>query len=157
MPTTTGCNHVAIVTSDLDRFVDFHVTVFEAEVVVELSEDGLRHALVDLGGGFMLHPFELDRPNYHARASSAVFDRGHIDHLALGVDDVETFERLRRRLVAVGASDGTVTDFGIVRSVSFTDPDGMSCEVAMTVPFARARTYEERVVEPLPHDLAAVG
>ena len=58
-----------------------------------------------------------------------MFGRGCIDHFALGVDDEAEFERLRSRLVAAGASSGTVTDFGVLLSVGFKDPDGMACEL----------------------------
>lgn len=67
----------------------------------------------------------------HSVGSEAFFDRGHIDHLAIGVADTETFELLRSRLVGEGATDGTVTDFGLVRTVWFRDPDGMGSEIAM--------------------------
>lgn len=147
MALTAGCNHIALVTEDLDRFVEFYGQVFEAEVRVDLQEGPLRHALVDLGGGFSLHPFEFADGNDDAAASEAMFGRGHLDHLAINVDDVESFEVLRKRLVDAGASDGTVTDFGVVRTVWFRDPDGMGCEIAIWAD-AEPRTFEERLQEP---------
>lgn len=59
-----------------------------------------------------------------------MFGRGHIDHFGLDVADAKIFEELRRRLVEAGATDGTVTDFGITRNVWFEDPDGMGCETS---------------------------
>ena len=38
-------------------------------------------------------------------------------------------EAVRQRLVARGASDGHVNDYGALVAVGFTDPDGMSTEV----------------------------
>lgn len=148
MPITNGCNHVAIITSDLDRFISFYTQVFEADTTMFLDEDGLRHALVDVGGGCWLHPFELPGPSEHASASSEMFQRGHIDHLALAVPDEATLQLVRRRLVEVGASDGTLTDFGPVRTVDFRDPDGMSCEVARRAE-GEPRTFEDRRVESM--------
>lgn len=130
MPLATGCNHVALVTADLDRFIAFWRGVFDAEVVVEMREGGLRHAMVDVGGGLCLHPFEFEDGNPHSAASVDIFDRGHLDHLAIAVDDPEAFVLLRRRLVDIGATDGQLTDFGPVRTVWFEDPDGMGCEIA---------------------------
>ena len=60
-----------------------------------------------------------------------MFERGHIDHLALAAADAATFEALRRELVRRGASDGEITEFGVGRSVYFEDPDGMGCEVML--------------------------
>ncbi|MDX1658620.1 MAG: VOC family protein [Nitriliruptorales bacterium] len=131
MPLAAGCNHVAMHTQDLDRLIAFYTEVFDAEVTLDMQEGPLRHALIDLGGGFCLHPFENAEGSDHAAGSDAMFDRGHLDHVAIDVSDVETFELLRDRLVAAGASDGTVTDFGAVRCVWFEDPDGMGSEIAI--------------------------
>lgn len=76
-------------------------------------------------------PFQFPGDHPHATASVAMFDRGHIDHFALNVSDAEIFEELRRRLVKAGATDGTVTDFGITRNVWFEEPDGMGYEIAI--------------------------
>lgn len=128
MPLTSGINHVASVTADLDRLVEFYERVFEAEVRAEVEEGPVRHALIDLGGGMTLHPFQIaGRPPDEA---AEMFQRGHLDHVALNVDNVGTFEVLRRRLVDCGASDGTATDFGMVRTVAYRDPDGWWGEIA---------------------------
>jgi hypothetical protein len=77
-----------------------------------------------------------------------VFGRGHLDHFALNVPDEATFQRLRRVLHRCGASDGTVTDFGSVKTVSFTDPDGCQAEIALWVD-APLRTFDQRGIECL--------
>lgn len=155
MPLTTGIHHVALVTADLDRLVDFYVSVFEAAVLVDMTEGGLRHAMLDLGGGAALHPFAL-AGNPHAAPPPTVFGRGHVDHVALKVDDAAVFETLRARLVERGASDGTVTDFGSVRSVGFTDPDGWEGEVAIWQP-GPTLTFAERIRERWPAHAAATA
>jgi catechol 2,3-dioxygenase-like lactoylglutathione lyase family enzyme len=147
MALTHGCHHVAVITEDMDRFLDFYVSVFDATVKWDLREDGIRDAVVDLGAGSALHPFQLPEINIHARGSAEMFNRGHLDHVALNVTDSETFEELRRRLVERGATDGMVTDFGVARSVWFEDPDGHGCEIAMWVD-APPRKFSERGQEP---------
>lgn len=146
MGLSSGCNHVALVTQDLDRFIDFYRRVFDAEVLVDMQEGPVRHAMVDLGAGFCLHPFEFAEGNVHGAGSDATFDRGHLDHLAIKVEDTETFQLLRSRLVKEGATDGTLTDFGAVRTVWFEDPDGMGCEIAMWGP-GTPRAFEDRTQE----------
>lgn len=59
-----------------------------------------------------------------------MLERGRIDHFALGAVDAETFERLRADLVARGHTDGAVTDFGVMRVLTFNDPDGHAVELA---------------------------
>jgi hypothetical protein len=46
------------------------------------------------------------------------------------VSDVETFEQLRTKLLSRGDTDGIVTDFGVMRVLAFTDPDGHPIELA---------------------------
>lgn len=147
MPLLNGCHHIALVTNDLDRLIRFYGDVFDATVIGDMIEAELRHALLDLGGGLVLHPFQFEQPNSNGAGSSAMFERGHIDHFGMNVADEATFELLRARLVEAGASDGTVTDFGSTRSVWFEDPDGMGCEIAMWVD-APVRTFDNRLQEP---------
>lgn len=130
MSASAGLHHVALVTEDLDRFLGFYTGVLGGAVIADIDEGGMRHAMVDLGAGAALHAFE-QRENADARASRAMFSRGHLDHFAINVADAESFETLRTRLVEAGASDGTITDFGSVRSVSFVDPDGCDAEIAL--------------------------
>jgi catechol 2,3-dioxygenase-like lactoylglutathione lyase family enzyme len=130
VPLTSGINHVALVTADLDRFVEFYTSVFDGKAFAALTEGPVRHALIDLGGGMALHPFEFaGRPE--EGPFGEMFARGHLDHVSLNVADEETFEMLRRRLVECGASDGTMTDFGAVRTVAYRDPDGWWGEIAI--------------------------
>ncbi len=126
----TGISHVAVVTGDLDRFVDFYRDVFGLQVVAALEDDHGRHSMLGIGPQSFLHAFE--RPgSAHSDGSSTIFERGHIDHLALAAGDAAAFEALRQELVRRGATDGEVSEFGIGRSVYFEDPDGMGCEVVM--------------------------
>jgi hypothetical protein len=65
-----------------------------------------------------------------------MFGRGRIDHLGLRAAELHSFREIRGRLVAAGASDGFVTDFGPVLSVFFVDPDGLEAEVCVANPDA---------------------
>jgi hypothetical protein len=58
-----------------------------------------------------------------------MFGRGRIDHLGLNVSSREALDVVRERLKNLGASDGTVNDFGGALSVFFRDPDGLEAEV----------------------------
>src|SRR5262245_52843004 len=102
MPITNGIHHVAVITADLDRWLAFCVDVFAADVLVDMTEDGMRHTMVDVGGGATLHAFMLIA-NRWAQPVDPMFDRGHVDHLALDAPSRDAFEQLRRRLVERGA------------------------------------------------------
>ena len=129
MALTDGINHVATVTDDLDRLVGFYQRVFEAEKLYEDREEGLRHALIRLGGATVLHPFEL--PHRPAFPAKPLFERGRLDHLALSVPTLESFIEVRHRLLDEGVSDGVVRDIGPLYSLGFADPDGVEVEVIL--------------------------
>ena len=42
-------HHLTFITADLDRLIAFYERVFEARVTVDLEEDGLRHAFIEVG------------------------------------------------------------------------------------------------------------
>ena len=66
-----------------------------------------------------------------------MFGRGRLDHLALQAATLEAFDTIRDRLIARGASDGFVTDFGPILSLFYRDPDGLESEVCVGNPDAR--------------------
>jgi catechol 2,3-dioxygenase-like lactoylglutathione lyase family enzyme len=132
MTLVSGMNHVAVMTDDLDRFVDFYTSVFDLDVVFEESTPAFRHAILRTGPDSWLHPAQV-HGNPHGAASSDMFDRGHLDHLALTVASPEAFATLRERLQAKAAYDGTVEDLGAFHALWFEDPDGMRVELVVIV------------------------
>ena len=141
-----GLNHVAVVTSDLDRFIDFYQRVFELAVVFREDTWSLRHAILRLGADSWLHPAQLPA-NPHGRAEPTMFRRGHLDHLSLTAASPEAFERIRARLLEEGASDGRIDDLGAFQTLWFVDPDGMRGEVALVVNPALTDIHEPRPIE----------
>lgn len=130
MPFTTGFNHVATITPDLDRLVDFYQRVFGAVTTFEMQEeaDHPRMTIIDLGGGAAMNIFE-------APAESIIGERrrqggrGAIDHFGLAVESLTALEAARDRLVAAGADIGEIQRLGSEWSLFFRDPDGMELEV----------------------------
>jgi catechol 2,3-dioxygenase-like lactoylglutathione lyase family enzyme len=132
VPLLTGVNHIAVVTADLDRFVDFYTGVFDLDVVFREATPAFRHAILRTGPDSWLHPAEVSG-TAHGSASPSMFDRGHLDHLSLGAASTECFHVIRDRLIERGASTGEVDDLGAFHSLWFEDPDGMQVEVTMIV------------------------
>ena len=134
---TNGFNHVAVLTNDTQRFVTFYRDVFEAEVLGEqrMGDEGVL-TFVQIGEDAEINLFEL-AGNSEATRQTPMFGRGRLDHLALRAASLESFEEIRRRLIAEGASDEFVTDFGPVLSLLFRDPDGLEAEVCVTNPDAQ--------------------
>jgi len=135
-----GFNHVAILTKDTKRLHAFYEEVFDATVPRDGPETpegaDVRLSVVHVGPHSELNVFEIVG-NDEADRQTPMFGRGRIDHLALHADSLDAFETIRDRLVARGASDGFVTDFGPILSVFFRDPDGLECEVCVVNPDAQ--------------------
>lgn len=126
----TGINHVATLTADLDRYVEFYVGALGAGLVStnDASGEHPRNAVLDIGGSTVLHAFEV-REAAIVGNRAQIGGRGPIDHFAVGAASLEDFEQLRQRLVAAGASTGEVQDFGLGLSLFFRDPDGAELEL----------------------------
>ena len=136
---TIGLNHVAILTNDPARLHAFYEEVFEAEVVrdgPEVEGDAtIRLSVVRIGPSSELNVFHIDG-NTEADRQVPMFGRGRIDHFALQAASIDAFEAIRDRLIARGAADSFVTDFGPILSIFFRDPDGLEGEVCVANPDA---------------------
>ena len=127
-----GVNHVAIVTEDTDRLVRFYTEVFEATVTHQAPIPLGTLTLIDVGPRSELNVFELAPGTSRSEMTrGSMFSHGPIDHVGLSAANREAFVEIRRRLMARGASDGYVSDFGRVHSVFFRDPDGLEGEVVL--------------------------
>lgn len=128
---TTGINHVAMLTTDMDRTVRFYEDAFDAVVTHEV-EPTAEHPwmkVVALGGGAALNVFEVP-PDDIVGDRRRIGGRGAIDHFALAVDSLDTLRTMPARLMAAGAEEvGDVQQLGDEWSLFFRDPDGMELEV----------------------------
>jgi catechol 2,3-dioxygenase-like lactoylglutathione lyase family enzyme len=132
-----GINHVAVLTADTDRFTAFYGEMFGATIDGEMRErEGTRLTFVKIGPTSELNVFEITG-NDEASRQVPMFGRGRIDHLGLQAASLEAFDTIRDRLIACGATDGFVTDFGPSLSLFFRDPDGLEGEVCVSNPDAR--------------------
>ena len=129
----TGFDHVAVLTSDLEGFVDFYTDVFDAVAEARLGEDGLEMVVLRISPTAEINVFRVDG-NDEASRQTPMFGRGRLDHFAFRADSLDGFDRIRDRLMARGCSDGFVTDFGHVLSVFFRDPEGLEAEVCVGNP-----------------------
>lgn len=131
MPITTGFNHVATLTTDMNLTVGFYEQAFGATVTFEMkkTDDHPWMKIIDLGGGASLNVF-------HVSADEIIGERrrqggrGAIDHFALAVDSRATLVDVQERLRHAGAQEvGEIQRLGNEWSLFFRDPDGMELEV----------------------------
>ena len=132
-----GVNHVAVLTADTDRLSRFYTEVFDSPPARTIEQrPGFKLSLIDIGEGRELNVFEVDG-NTEAARQTPMLGRGRLDHVGLQAASLEAFEEVRRRLIARGAADDFVTDFGPALSMFFTDPDGLEGEVLVPNPDAQ--------------------
>ena len=131
MAITTGFDHVATLTADLDRFAAWYGEVFGAEVTFSMEAEGdhPRMFIIDLGGGAALNVFEVPEDTIVGERRR-LGGRGAIDHFGIAVADLVALEQVRDRLEAVGADLGEIQSLGgDTWSLFFRDVDGMELEV----------------------------
>jgi catechol 2,3-dioxygenase-like lactoylglutathione lyase family enzyme len=134
-----GINHVALASSDVDATASWYAEVFGLEVT-DITEPGsYRNVLLFFPNGSFVQVLDAaDAPVVVAPDADAGTGRylngAPLDHFSLFATDVAALEKLRDRLAARGMSDGTIDDVaGLVRNLSFTDPDGRLVDVTAYV------------------------
>ena len=129
-----GVNHIAWLSKDVSALGRFYADVFDAEVGPTRphgEQPGETMTVIRIGPHTELNIFTIEG-NTEPDRQTPMWGRGRIDHVGLQAASPEVFEEIRRRLVAAGASDGTVNDFGGVHSIFFRDPDRLEGEVVLT-------------------------
>jgi len=150
---TKGINHLALVCRDMRETVKFYTEVLEMPLIKTIDlPDGGQHFFFDCGGGNALAFFwwENAPPAAPGIASVKAFPKspmsaiGSMNHVAFDVDPDEIeacIERLKAHgvphmPVVVNHDDSPqgvsaeVNDGVFVRSVYFTDPNGIMMEFA---------------------------
>jgi catechol 2,3-dioxygenase-like lactoylglutathione lyase family enzyme len=125
-----GFNHIATMTTDLERHADFYARVFDAEVTfrMDAAPDHPRMFILDLGAGASLNVFEVS-PEEIIGDRTQQGARGAIDHFGIAVASLEALEAVQQRLVTEGTDIGEIQRLGDEWSLFFRDVDGMELEV----------------------------
>lgn len=132
-----GVHHLTNLTADLDRLISFYERVFDARVTLDMEEEGLRHAFIEIGPNTVLHPFQVPGVDV-PQGDVPMFARGRLDHFGLHAESEDAFWDLRERVLGEGAGvdDAVVSDMGPILSFTFEDPDGARHEVIWMKPGA---------------------
>ena len=130
MPISKGFNHVATLSTDLDRHAEWWGKVFGATLTFSMEQEGdhPRMFILDVGGGAALNVFEVSEEEIIGERRRQG-GRGAIDHFAIAVDTREELEAVKQRLIDVGADIGEIQQLGSEWSLFFRDVDGMELEV----------------------------
>jgi catechol 2,3-dioxygenase-like lactoylglutathione lyase family enzyme len=141
-PHWRGINHLALVTTDMDATVRFYHGVLGARLVCHLGNRSFRHYFFEFGPEQTVAFFEYRNADVEPFAVPAgVPDRrkAQFDHLSFNLPDEHALEELQARLKAHGCEVTDVIDHTFVRSIYFTDPNGIALEASWWVVDATGR------------------
>jgi catechol 2,3-dioxygenase-like lactoylglutathione lyase family enzyme len=141
-PQWRGINHLALITTDMDRTVRFYQGVLGARLVATIGTPAFRHYFFEFGPGQTVAFFEYRDVEVQPFAKPAgVPDRRAVqfDHLSFNLPDEHALEALQRRLKDHGCEVTELVDHQIMRSIYFTDPDGIALEASCWVVDATGR------------------
>ncbi len=158
-PRWRGINHLALVTTDMDATTRFYHGVLGARLVATIGSPGFRHYFFEFGpeqtvAFFEYRDVELDT---FAKPAGMPDPRAiQFDHLSFNLSDEAALESLRRRLKEHDCEVTDVVDHEIMRSIYFTDPNGIALEASWWVadPTGRPVDYadERFFADPDPVD-----
>jgi catechol 2,3-dioxygenase-like lactoylglutathione lyase family enzyme len=135
-PRWRGINHLALVTTDMDATVRFYHGTLGARLVATVGNAALRHYFFELGPQCTIAFFEYYDTTVEPFAKPAgVADprATQFDHVAFNLPDEDALHDLRQRLKSADCEVTDVVDHGVVRSVYFTDPNGIALEASWWV------------------------
>jgi catechol 2,3-dioxygenase-like lactoylglutathione lyase family enzyme len=128
-PTWQGVNHLALVTPDMDATVRFYAGVLGMPVVATTMAGPMRHYFFEMSPGNTVAFFEVEGAETFAKGAGSPTDRAiQLDHLAFNLPDEAALVQLQARLRAAGSEVTEIVDHGFLRSVYFTDPNGIALE-----------------------------
>ena len=136
----------------MDATVRFYHGVLGARLVATIGTPGFRHYFFEFGPEQTVAFFEYQGVELEPFAKPAgVPDPRAIqfDHLSFNLPDEEALESLRRRLKEHDCEVTDVVDHQVMRSIYFTDPNGIALEASWWVIDATGRDVRLRRHEPL--------
>ncbi len=161
-PRWRGVNHLALITNDMDATVRFYHGVLGARLVTHLGNEHFRHYFFEIGPEQTVAFFEYKHHPVKAFAKPAgIPDERAIqfDHLSLNLTDEYALHELQLRLKAHGCEVTDVIDHGFVRSIYFTDNNGIALEASWWAidPTGREADYADEDLFSDPDPVPAVA
>ncbi|MEQ8842351.1 MAG: VOC family protein [Acidimicrobiales bacterium] len=142
-PSWRGINHLALVTPDMDETTRFFAGVLGMPLVMTLMAGPMRHYFFEMAPGNTIAFFEVpDTETFRKGAGSPAPYPTQLDHLSFNVPDEDALNQLRARLTAAGSEVTEIVDHEQIKSVYFTDPNGIALEASYWVIDATGRPMD---------------
>ncbi|MCC6436421.1 MAG: VOC family protein [Acidimicrobiales bacterium] len=142
-PAWRGINHLALVTPDMDATVRFYAGVLGMPLVSTLMAGPMRHYFFQMSAENTVAFFEIAGAETFPKAAGSPGPYpAQLDHISFNVADEHALHLLQHRLKAAGCEVTDVVDHGMIRSIYFTDPNGIALEASYWVVDATARPFD---------------
>lgn len=142
-PKWRGINHLALVTPDMDETVRFYAGVLDMPLVMTLMAGPMRHYFFEMSPHNTVAFFEVKgAETFEKGAGSAAPYPVQLDHLSFDVPDEQALHTLRERLLAAGSEVTELVDHGVMKSVYFSDPNGIALEASYWVVDGTGRDFD---------------
>jgi catechol 2,3-dioxygenase-like lactoylglutathione lyase family enzyme len=160
-PHWRGINHLALITTDMDSTVRFYHGVLGARLVAHLGTPSFRHYFFEMGEQNTVAFFEyrdIELAPFAKPAGVPDPRAVQFDHVSFNLPDEQALLNLRARLKAAGCEVTDVVDHSFIRSIYFTDPNGIALEASWWVTDATGRDsdYGDRQLFSDPDPVPAV-
>lgn len=133
-PDWRGISHLALVTPDMDETVRFYAGVLGMPLVMTLMAGPMRHYFFEMAPGNTIAFFEiLGAETFHKGAGTPAEIPVQLDHLSFNVPDEDALALLQQRLKAAGTEVTEIVDHQVMKSVYFTDNNGIALEASYWV------------------------
>ena len=144
-PHWRGIHHLALVTTDMDATVRFYHGVLGARLVATVATDSFKHYFFEFGPESTVAFFEyrgVELEQFAKPAGVPYAAASQFDHLSLALPDEDALLALRDRLKRADCEVTDVVDHGVMRSIYFTDPNGIALEASFWVLDATGRAAD---------------
>ena len=160
-PHWRGINHLALITTDMDATVRFYHGVLGARLVAHLGTPSFRHYFFEIGPQNTIAFFEyadIELTPFAKPAGVPDPRAVQFDHVSFNLPDEQALLNLRARLKAAGSEVTDVVDHSFIRSIYFTDPNGIALEASWwaTDVTGRDSDYGDRHLFADPNPVPAV-
>ncbi|MEM7341193.1 MAG: VOC family protein [Actinomycetota bacterium] len=159
-PDWRGVHHMALVTPDMDATTRFYAGVLGMPLVLTLMAGPMRHYFFEIAPGNTIAFFEIaDATTFPKGAGGPAPYPVQLDHLSFHLADEDALRQLQERLRAAGSEVTEIVDHNQMRSIYFTDPNGIALEAScwMIDPTGRPLDPSDGRIFADPDPVPAVG
>jgi len=160
---TRGINHMAMVTSDMEKTVRFYRDVMGFPLVAAIggNPNGLRarHYFFETGPNSTIAFFEwAGTENFHKPAGLEAAGRIQFDHVSFDVETEDELLELQTRLNDAGQEVTTVVDHNFIHSIYLHDFSGIAREASVwiTNPTGKAPDHSNKNIFNDPNPVPAL-